>query len=56
MPSSKAEQRHEAGQLTLTASYSGFTATGSITAYQEAVPDPSMEPLTFNILSAGTIN
>ena len=56
VPSSKAEQRHEAGQLTLTASYSGFTATGSITAYQEAVPDPSMEPLTFNILSAGTIN
>ena len=56
VPSSKSEQRHEAGQLTLTASYSGFTATGNVTAYQEAVPDPSMEPLTFNILSAGTIN
>ena len=56
VPSSKAEQRHEAGQLTLTASYSGFTATGNVTAYQEAVPDFSTEPLTFNILSAGTIN
>ena len=52
---STAEQRHEAGQLTLTASYSGFTATGNVTAYQEAF-DLSMEPLTFNILSAGTIN
>ena len=55
VPSSKAEQRHEAGKLTLTASYSGLTATGNVTAYQEAF-DPSMEPLTFNILSAGTIN
>ena len=55
VPSSKAEQRHEAGQLTLTASYSGFTAMGNVTAYQEAF-DLSMEPLTFNILSAGTIN
>ena len=52
---STAEQRHEAGKLTLTASYSGFTATGNVTAYQEAF-DFSMEPLTFNILSAGTIN
>ena len=55
VPSSKAEQRHEAGQLTLTASYSGFTATGNVTAYQEAF-DPSTKPLTFNIVSAGTIN
>ena len=54
VPSSKAEQRHEAGQLTLTASYGDFTATGNVTAYQAA--DFSMEPLTFNILSAGTIN
>ena len=50
-----ATTRHEAGQLTLTASYSGFTATGNVTVYQEAVPDFSTEPLTFNILSAGTI-
>ena len=54
VPSSKVEQRHEAGQLTLTASYSGFTATGNVTAYQAA--DFSTKPLTFNILSAGTIN
>ena len=49
------KERHEAGQLTLTASYSGFTAMGNVTVYQEAF-DLSMEPLTFNILSAGTIN
>ena len=48
-------QRHEAGQLTLTAKYSGFTATGNVTAYQAAV-DFSAEPLTFNILSPGTIS
>ena len=51
---STAEQRHEAGQLILTASYSGFTATGNVTVYQAA--DFSTKPLTFNILSAGTIN
>ena len=55
VPSSTADQRQEVGQLTLTASYGGFSATGSVTAYQEAF-DLSMEPLTFNILSAGTIN
>ena len=55
VPSSTEGQRHEAGQLTLTASYGGFSATGNVTAYQEAF-DLSMEPLTFNILSAGTIN
>ena len=54
VPSSTEGQRHEAGQLTLTASYSGFTATGNVTAYQAA--DFSTKPLTFNILSAGTIN
>ena len=57
VPSSTATTRHEAGQLTLTASYSGFTATGNVTAYQEAAaPDFSTEPLTFNILSDGTVN
>ena len=56
VPSSKSEQRHEAGTLTLTAEYKGVTCTGSVTAYQEAVPDFSTEPLTFNILSNGTIN
>ena len=54
---STAVQRHEAGTLTLTASYSGFTATGNVTVYQEAAaPDFSTEPLTFNILSDGTVN
>ena len=55
VPSSTEGQRHEAGQLTLTASYSGFTATGNVTVYQEAF-DPSTEPLTFKISSGGTIN
>lgn len=49
------EQRHEAGQLTLSASYCGFTATGNVTVYQEAV-DFSMEPLTFIVSSPGAIN
>ena len=51
---STADQRREVGQLTLTALYRGFTATGNVTAYQAA--DFSTKPLTFNILSAGTIN
>ena len=50
-----ATTRQSAGTLTLTASYSGLTATGNVTAYQAAV-DFSTKPLTFNILSAGTIN
>ena len=54
--SSTVDQRREVGELTLTASYRGLTATGNVTAYQEAVPDFSTKPLTFNILSAGTIN
>ena len=53
---STSDQRREVGELTLTASYGGFTATGNVTAYQEAVPDFSTKTLTFNILSAGTIN
>ena len=56
VPSSTSGQRHEVGQLALTASYGDFTTTGNVTVYQEAVPDFSTEPLTFNILSAGTIN
>ena len=47
VPSSKADRRHEVGQLTLTASYGEFTATGSVTVYQAA--DFSTKPLTFNI-------
>ena len=57
IPSTNLEEVHSAGTLTLTASYSGFTSTGSVTVYQEAViSDFSKEPLTFNILSDGTIN
>ena len=57
VPSSTATTRQSAGTLTLTASYSGFTATGNVIAYQEAAaPDFSTEPLTFNILSDGTVN
>ena len=56
IPSTNIEEVHSAGTLTLTASYSGFTTTGSVTVYQEAaVPDFSKKPLTFNILSNGTI-
>ena len=56
IPSTNIEEVHSAGTLTLTASYSGFTATGNVTVYQEAaVPDFSKKLLTFNILSAGTI-
>ena len=57
IPSTNIEEVHSAGTLTLTASYSGFTTTGSVTIYQEAaISDFSKEPLTFNILSAGAIN
>ena len=56
IPNTDIEEVHSAGTLTLTASYSGLTATGNVTVYQEAaVPDFSTKPLTFNILSAGTI-
>ena len=55
IPSTNIGEVHSAGTLTLTASYSGFSATGNVTIYQEAV-DFSTKPLTFNILSAGTIN
>ena len=57
IPSTDIEEVHSAGTLTLTASYSGFTATGNVTVYQEAATsDFSTKPLTFNILSAGAIN
>ena len=56
IPSTNIGEVHSAGTLTLTASYCGFTATGTVTVYQDAaVPDFSTKPLTFNILSAGTI-
>ena len=56
IPSTNIEEVHSAGTLTLTASYGGFSATGNVTVYQEAATsDFSTKPLTFNILSAGTI-
>lgn len=57
IPSTDIEEVHSAGTLTLTASYSGFTATGNVIVYQEAAEssDFSKKPLTFNILSTGTI-
>ena len=48
-------ERHSAGTLTLTAEYSGFTDSDSVTIYQEAKPGYVAQPLTFNILSSGTI-
>ena len=51
-----ATTRTDLGVLQLTASYSGFTASGSVEAYQEAyVIDYTSIPLTFSIVSAGTI-
>ena len=37
IPSTNIGEVHSAGTLTLTASYRGFTATGNVTIYQEAV-------------------
>ena len=47
-------ERHSAGTLTLTASYSGFSVSSSVTVYQEGATYEEI-PLTFNIISAGTI-
>ena len=55
VPEATADTREMVGTLTLTATYSGFTATGSVDVYQAALFEPSKEPLTFSILSAGTI-
>ena len=56
VPETTANTREMVGTLTLTASYSGFTATGSVDAYQKAVaPDFSKEYLTFMVTSGGTI-
>ena len=56
VPETTASTREMVGTLTLTASYSGFTATGSVDAYQKAVTsDFSKEYLTFIVTSGGTI-
>ena len=56
VPETTANTREMVGTLTLTASYSGFTATGSVDAYQKAVTyDFSKDYLTFMVTSGGTI-
>ena len=56
VPETTASTREMVGTLTLTATYSGFTATGSVDVYQKAVtPDFSKEYLTFIVTSGGTI-
>lgn len=56
IPSTNIEEVHSAGTLTLTASYSGFSATGNVTVYQEAaISDFSKEYLTFIVTNGGTI-
>ena len=56
VPETTADTREMVGTLTLTASYSGFTATGSVDVYQKAVlPDFSKDYLTFMVTSDGTI-
>lgn len=56
VPETTASTREMVGTLTLTATYSGFTATGSVDVYQKAVAsDFSKEYLTFIVTSGGTI-
>ena len=56
VPETTANTREMVGTLTLTASYSGFTATGSVDVYQKAVTyDFSKDYLTFMVTSDGTI-
>ena len=56
VPETTATTREIVGTLTLTASYSGFTATGSVDIYQKAVTyDFSKDYLTFMVTSGGTI-
>ena len=54
VPATTATARQSVGTLTLKATYDDKTCTGSVTAYQEAFSF-SKEPLTFNIISGGTI-
>ena len=54
VPFSGEGERHSAGTLTLTATYEDKTCYGNVMVYQEAF-DPLKEPLTFKIISGGTI-
>ena len=55
VPYSNEGERRSAGTLTLTATYEDKTCYGNVVAYQQAF-DFSKKPLTFNIISGGTIN
>ena len=58
VPETTADTREMVGTLTLTATYSGFTDSGSVDVYQAAATstsDFSKEPLTFIVTSGGTI-
>ena len=56
VPETSEQSRHSAGTLTLTASYSGFTASDSVDIYQSGAEAPYSERyLTFDIISGGTI-
>ena len=48
------ENLHSAGTLTLTATYSGFSDSDSVTVYQEGL-DYSTKYLTLDVISGGTI-
>lgn len=54
VPATTATTRQSVGTLTLTATYEDKTCYGNAVAYQEAF-DPLKEPLTFKIISGGTI-
>lgn len=55
IPSSIIESVHSAGTLVLEASYEDKVATASTIIYQNAYENPSSTPLTFDIISGGTI-
>lgn len=49
------EERHSAGTITLSATYSGYSASASATVYQSAAPSLKDVPLTFEVEEGGTI-
>lgn len=54
VPATTSDTRDNVGTLTLTASYEGFSDSGSVSVYQQAYVDSNM-PLTFDILTDGSI-
>ena len=51
VPSSTATTRQNVGNLTLTANYDGFSASSSVSAYQEAYEEPSLRNEYFTIVA-----